>query len=114
MKIKILLTITAAFVICGAVFGQSLEQQFQEADAELNRVYKKLRSQLNEEQKAELKKSQLAWIKEKDRLAKQDQYNQMLINNLEKLADKKMEKAYVDDRLTSRQSHDKFISNFEI
>jgi hypothetical protein len=70
MKTKILLTITAAFVICGAVFGQSLEQQFQEADAELNRVYKELRSQLNEEQKAELKKSQLTWIKEKDLIVK--------------------------------------------
>lgn len=41
-------------------------------------------------------------VKPEDRLAKQDQYNQMLINNLEKLADKKMAKAYVDDRLTSR------------
>ena len=40
--------------------SQSLEEQFQSADAELNRVYKELRSQLNEEQKAELKKSQLA------------------------------------------------------
>ena len=62
--------------------SQSLEEQFQSADAELNRVYKELRSQLNEEQKAELKKSQLAWIKEKDRLAKKtsssDQHQQFL------------------------------------
>jgi hypothetical protein len=57
--------------LSGIVFAQSLEEQFQAADAELNRVYKELRSQLNDEQKAELKKSQLAWIKEKDRLAKQ-------------------------------------------
>jgi len=67
MKTKFLLTITVAFAICGAVFAQSLEQQFQEADSELNRVYKELRSQLNDEQKAELKKSQVYWIKEKDK-----------------------------------------------
>ncbi len=71
MKTKFLLTITAALAICGAVFGQSLEQQFEEADAELNRVYKELRSQLNEEQKAELKKVQIAWLKEKVRLVKE-------------------------------------------
>ena len=68
--------------LSGIVFAQTLEEQFQAADAELNRVYKELRSQLNEEQKDELKKSQLAWIKEKDRLAKQastsDQRQQFL------------------------------------
>jgi hypothetical protein len=85
MKTKFLLTITAAFAICGAAFAQSLEQQFQEADSELNRVYKELRSQLNDEQKAELKKSQLAWIKEKDILAKRfqskiEKYNFLIQN----------------------------------
>ena len=78
-KLKILLIILAS---SGCAFAQSLEEQFKSADAELNRVYKDLRSQLNEQQKAELKKSQLAWIKEKDRLAKQastsDQRQQIL------------------------------------
>ena len=44
--------------------GQSLEEQFKTADAELNRVYKELRSNLNEQQKTELKKVQMAWLKE--------------------------------------------------
>ena len=48
-------------------FAQSLEEQFQAADAELNRVYKELRSNLNELEKAELKKIQLAWLKDKER-----------------------------------------------
>ena len=47
--------------------AQSLEQQFKTADAELNRVYKQLRTTLSERQKAELKKIQLAWLKEKER-----------------------------------------------
>ena len=42
------------------------QEQFQAADAELNRVYKELRLKLNEQQKAELKKSQLDWIKKRD------------------------------------------------
>jgi hypothetical protein len=72
MKLLTQLVIAATIVaICGMTYAQSLQEQFQSADAELNRVYKELRSQLNDEQKAELKKSQLAWIKEKDRLAKQ-------------------------------------------
>jgi uncharacterized protein YecT (DUF1311 family) len=50
--------------LSGIVFAQSLEEQFQAADAELNRVYKELRSNLNEQQKAELKKVQMAWLKE--------------------------------------------------
>ena len=54
-KLKILLIILAS---SGCAFAQSLEEQFKSADAELNRVYKDLRSQLNEQQKAELKKSQ--------------------------------------------------------
>ena len=60
-----------AFAICGAAFAQGWEQQYQQADAELNRVYKELRSNLSEQQKAELKKVQLAWLKEKVRLVKE-------------------------------------------
>ena len=59
------------FAICGAAFAQGWEQQYQQADAELNRVYKELRSNLSEHQKAELKKVQLAWLKEKVRLVKE-------------------------------------------
>jgi len=51
---------------CGLSLAQSVEEQYQAADAELNRVYKELRSKLNEQQKAELKKSQLDWIKKRD------------------------------------------------
>ncbi len=70
MKKRLILAIVALLTLCGTVFAQSLDEQFEKADAELNRVYKELRSQLNDEQKAELKKGQLAWIKEKDSLAK--------------------------------------------
>ena len=70
MKTKTLLVTIVAFAICGSAFAQSWEQKYQQADAELNRVYKELRSNLSEQQKAELKKVQLAWLKEKVRLVK--------------------------------------------
>ena len=57
------------FGILNTLMAQSLERQYQEADAELNKVYKELRSHLNEQQKAELKKSQLDWIKRRDAFA---------------------------------------------
>jgi hypothetical protein len=66
--IKLLITV-CFFAISGAAIGQSMEQKFQEADAELNRVYKELRGKLNEQQKALLKKSQQAWIKDKENYA---------------------------------------------
>ena len=71
MKTKTLLVTIVAFAICGSAFAQSWEQKYQQADAELNRVYKDLRSNLSEHQKAELKKVQLAWLKEKVRLVKE-------------------------------------------
>jgi len=52
-------------------FAQSLEEQFQAADAELNRVYKELRSKLNEQQKAELKDVQKTWLKDVYKIADQ-------------------------------------------
>jgi hypothetical protein len=70
MKTKTLLVTIVAFAICGATWAQSWEQQYQQADAELNRVYKELRSKLSEQEKEELKKVQLAWLKEKVRLVK--------------------------------------------
>ena len=83
MKTKFLLTLTAALAICGAVFGQSLEQQFQEADAELNRVYKELRLKLNEQQKAELKNLQMAWLKEVYKIADQPREAQQYLTTAE-------------------------------
>ena len=71
MKTKTLLVTIVAFAICGSAFAQSWEQKYQQADAELNRVYKELRSNMSEHQKAELKKVQLAWLKEKVRLVKE-------------------------------------------
>ena len=71
MKTKTLLVTIVAFAIFGSAFAQSWEQKYQQADAELNRVYKELRSNLSEHQKAELKKVQLAWLKEKVRLVKE-------------------------------------------
>ena len=70
MKTKTLLVRIVAFAICGSAFAQSWEQKYQQADAELNRVYKELRSNLSEQQKAELKNVQIAWLKEKVRLVK--------------------------------------------
>ena len=68
---KTLLVTIVAFAFCGATWAQSWEQQYQQADAELNRVYKELRSKLSEQQKEELKKVQLEWLKEKVRLVKE-------------------------------------------
>jgi hypothetical protein len=67
MKTNILLATVLAVAICGLSFAQSLEQKYQQADVELNRVYKELRVNLNEPEKAELKKIQLAWLKDKER-----------------------------------------------
>jgi uncharacterized protein YecT (DUF1311 family) len=60
-RLFIFITILAS---SGILFAQSLEEQFKAADAKLNQVYKELRSKLNEQQKAELKKVQMAWLKE--------------------------------------------------
>ena len=65
MNNKFLLILAIVFSNTMAL-AQSLEQQFKTADAELNRVYKQLRTTLSERQKAELKKIQLAWLKEKE------------------------------------------------
>lgn len=46
---------------------------FASADEDLNRNYQKLRTQLNQNQKQILKKSQLAWIRERDEQCVQDQ-----------------------------------------
>jgi len=64
---KKLLSAALAMALTGAAFAQDLTDQYQQADAELNRVYKELRSNLNELEKAELKKVQIAWLKDKER-----------------------------------------------
>ena len=79
------LPIFAIFFAGAIALGQTLEEQFQAADAELNRVYKELRTKLNDEHKAELKKSQLAWIKEKDLLSKNAKSESEKFTILEKI-----------------------------
>lgn len=44
----------------------SLKQEFAQADKEINSVYKEIMSNLSPGVKAELKREQIAWIKEKD------------------------------------------------
>jgi uncharacterized protein YecT (DUF1311 family) len=84
MKIIIKLIIAAAAIaICGMTYAQSLEEQFKSADAELNRVYKELRSKLNEQQKAELKNLQMAWLKEVYKIADQPREAQQYLTTAE-------------------------------
>ena len=52
--------------------AQTPEQQFKAADEELNRVYKQVRSELNEEQKAELTRVQKVWLAEVQSMANQN------------------------------------------
>ncbi len=93
MKIFVLLAMTA--VLSGAAFANSacdkprddfdglycLNKVYQEADAELNANYKKLLTRLDADGAASLKKSQLAWIAERNaRCSKRD--NQEFFVNL--------------------------------
>jgi uncharacterized protein YecT (DUF1311 family) len=48
---------------------QCLDQQYLKLDAELNRVYKKIRSKLSAARKTRLKEAQLAWIAFRDKSA---------------------------------------------
>jgi uncharacterized protein YecT (DUF1311 family) len=57
-----ILRFTAIFSLCGVAFAQDLTDQYQKADAELNRVYKELRSLLNPDQQKQLKAWQLEWV----------------------------------------------------
>ena len=57
---------------------------FASADAELNKNYKTLQGKLNTSQKSILKKSQLAWIKERDAQCSDDEERRVFVNcNLE-------------------------------
>lgn len=77
-KWKIVCAISA-LCLSGAVYADNCDQArntyddvyctnkvFASADADLNKNYQKLRAQLNTNQKSVLKKSQLAWIRERD------------------------------------------------
>jgi len=64
--ITILLAILAALEL--NVLGQVTEEQCQQADAQLNQVYKQLMGTLNDSQKLKLKQEQREWIKKRDGL----------------------------------------------
>ena len=54
-------------------------------------------------------------IKPEDRLSRLEQYNMMLINNLEKLAEKKKEALQFSNRDSrSKDSHEKFVQILEL
>lgn len=51
--------------------------------------------------------------KPEDRQAKKEEYNQMMLNNLERLAERKKGMQDRFSRSKSRESHEKFVGNFE-
>ena len=55
-----------AFAQTQAEMNQEAKSEYEIADAELNKVYKKLRTNLSDEQKAKLKEVQLIWLKYRD------------------------------------------------
>jgi uncharacterized protein YecT (DUF1311 family) len=69
MKKYTLLIIVIVSALCGTTLGQSLEQQYGQADAELNRVYNEIRSKLTDHSKKELQAIQKNWIAERDTAA---------------------------------------------
>jgi uncharacterized protein YecT (DUF1311 family) len=76
------ITLIAAALVFFTSFSlcaQTLEQQFEAADAELNRVYKELRSKLNDEQKAELTRVQKVWLAEVQNMANQNRAPQQYL-----------------------------------
>ena len=66
----ILLGVAAlAYAQTQAEMNQEAASEFEKADAELNNVYKELRANLSEEEKAGLKEVQLLWLKYRDKNA---------------------------------------------
>ena len=59
-----------AFAICGAAFAQSSAQKYQQADAELNRVYKELRALLAPANQKKLKDWQMKWVQKNEKMTK--------------------------------------------
>jgi len=64
-----LLTLFVALAMAIPLRAQTPAQQFERADAELNRVYGELRGALTDAQKEQLKQSQRQWISERDSFA---------------------------------------------
>ena len=62
MKTKSILKLSAIFALSVAAFAQSSEQQYLQADAELNRVYKELRALLTPSNQKKLKDWQMKWV----------------------------------------------------
>jgi uncharacterized protein YecT (DUF1311 family) len=69
MKKYTLLTIVIVSILCGMSLGQSLEQQYRQADTELNRVYSEISSKFTDHSKKELQAIQKKWIAERDTAA---------------------------------------------
>ena len=59
----------------GASSGLSARSAYIASDAELNAVYKKIRSLLSPENQSKLKDWQMAWIKNKDRMAQKASFS---------------------------------------
>ena len=62
MKTKSILKLSAIFALSVAAFAQSSEQQYLQADAELNAVYKELRALLDPANQKKLKDWQMKWV----------------------------------------------------
>ena len=52
-------------------------------------------------------------VKPEERQARKAEYNQMLLQNLERLAERKKDMQDRGNRSKSRESHEKFVSHFE-
>jgi len=63
---KKLLSAALAIALTGTAFAQSSEQKYQQADAELNRVYKELRALLDPANQKKLKEWQMKWVNKND------------------------------------------------
>ena len=70
MIMKKLLSAALAIALTGTVFAQSSEQKYQQADAELNRVYKELRALLDPANQKKLKDWQMKWIQKNEKMTK--------------------------------------------
>jgi uncharacterized protein YecT (DUF1311 family) len=71
--VKSLVLAALALAMTSALRAQTIEQQFQRADAELNRVYQALKAKLPDDQMAALKVDQRQWLAGSDGGGSQDQ-----------------------------------------
>jgi uncharacterized protein YecT (DUF1311 family) len=68
--VKSLVLAALALAMTSALRAQTIEQQFQRADAELNRVYQALKAKLPDDQMAALKVDQRQWLAQMEEAAK--------------------------------------------